>query len=186
MINEGVITHKETITTNTDKHGIYELDKLEPMSESKEPPPIYFANYINWFADQLNDSYSFAKRIVISPMLKGNIIPKNSCMNDNINKLLKISELDNNWDYCGSKKIDINIISRAIRVITMLSSQPLINPTGRNSIQLEYCFGNDKYLEFEISEKKVMGLYMDGDEVIFEDSFSDRDIPILVKRHVPS
>ena len=79
----------------------------------------------------------------------------------NIDRLQKFYLLDNNWDGYGAEKIDISLIKFCVKVISLLddNKQPLVNPTGRNSIQMEYEKEDGTYFELEFFKEDVINLF---------------------------
>ena len=79
----------------------------------------------------------------------------------NIDRLRKFYQLENNWDGYGAEKIEGDLINFCLKVIRLLDDdkQPLINPTGRNSIQLEYEKEDGTYFELEFFSKNVIVLF---------------------------
>lgn len=84
----------------------------------------------------------------------------------NLLKLKKINEMDNfrllnkDWNGHGTERIDQDVIDNAKSILEVLSVNPEVFPTGRNSIQFEYEKENGDYLEFEIFNDKVIVLKM--------------------------
>ena len=76
----------------------------------------------------------------------------------NLERLEDIARLDFDWNGYGAKPFNRTLIADVRNIISYLSEQPEIFPTGRNSIQLEYHLPDESYLEFEIFEGKVMGM----------------------------
>ncbi|MCE5224222.1 hypothetical protein LLG10_08635 [bacterium] len=79
----------------------------------------------------------------------------------NIDRLQKLYLLDNNWDGYGAEKIDTSLIKFCVKVISLLDDdkQPLVNPTGRNSIQMEYEKEDGTYFELEFFKEDVINLF---------------------------
>jgi hypothetical protein len=69
---------------------------------------------------------------------------------ENLFKLDYILSFEDNWNQYDAKPFAKSLINKAKELVLTLSIQPLINPTGRNSIQLEYEKPNKDYLEFEL------------------------------------
>lgn len=80
----------------------------------------------------------------------------------NLERLEDIARLDFDWNGYGAKPFNRTLIADVRNIISYLSEQPEIFPTGRNSIQLEYHLPDESYLEFEIFEGKVMGMQVSG------------------------
>ena len=64
-----------------------------------------------------------------------------------------IKELKNNWDYHGAKPISRRVIRRAKKLALWSNQIPYINPTGRNSILLQYKIENGYILHIEVFSK---------------------------------
>ena len=73
-------------------------------------------------------------------------------------KILKFGELPENWNYHGAKKIPENIIYKAIDLIDMFVVPPMVFPTARETIQLEFSLENGTYFEIEIFENNYQVL----------------------------
>ena len=73
----------------------------------------------------------------------------------NLERLDQFEQFENNWDGYGAQQFTKELITYCKDIVTNLDHQPLINPTGRGSIQMEYEIG-DNYLEFEIYEDKTI------------------------------
>ena len=79
----------------------------------------------------------------------------------NIINLDAISQLQDNWNGYGAKKISPALVMIGRQIIEKISYQPNnIIPTGRDSIQFEYEFTDKSYLEFEIYLDKVGILFV--------------------------
>lgn len=98
----------------------------------------------------------------------------------NIKRLRDIENLDFDWDGYGAKPFSTVLIDKCERILTALSVQPSIYPTGRNSIQFQYELSDRSYLEFEIFENRTMCLqvpkriYSDAVELELTDLEVDR------------
>ena len=73
-------------------------------------------------------------------------------MADSLLRLQEIAALQDNWNGNGATTFSKELIARARQLISSLSIQPIILPTGRDSIQMEYERQNGDYLEFELFE----------------------------------
>lgn len=67
-------------------------------------------------------------------------------------RLGEIESLQSNWNGNGADAFSKEIISKARELICSLSIQPIILPTGRDSIQMEYENQKGDYLELELFE----------------------------------
>lgn len=72
----------------------------------------------------------------------------------NLDKIHKMSEFQNDWNGTGGKEFSRSAISKFERIIKILPYQPEIAPTGRNSMFMQYKFGN-RTLAFEVREKNT-------------------------------
>ena len=85
-------------------------------------------------------------------------------LQENLNRLDTLAALEDNWDGDGAQQFSKELIDYCKDIIKPLDHQPLINPTGRGSIQMEYEIG-DNYLEFEIYEDKTIKMLYIHDNV---------------------
>lgn len=74
----------------------------------------------------------------------------------NLDRLSEISKLSRNWDGHNSAQINSTVIENARTFIKKIYKQPVVFPTGRNSIQMQYELTDNSYLEFEIFGNKVL------------------------------
>lgn len=97
---------------------------------------------------------------------------------ENLNRLYDIQRLDANWNGYERKPISQITVEIAENIIKNICIQPLIFPTGRNSIQMQYELADRSYLEFEIFEEKIV--CMEVPKRIYErasfEVFTDVDI----------
>lgn len=97
-----------------------------------------------------------------------------------LKRLRDIENLPPDWNGYGAKSFSSALIDKCERIVNSLSVQPLIYPTGRNSIQFQYELSDRSYLEFEIFESKIMCLqvpkriYSEAIELELTDSEDDR------------
>ncbi len=82
----------------------------------------------------------------------------------NLERLEDIARLDSDWNGYGAKPFKRTFIADVRNIITYLSEQPEIFPTGRSSIQLEYHLPDESYLEFEVFEDKIVGMQVSGSD----------------------
>jgi len=72
-----------------------------------------------------------------------------------LSKIQSFSELQHNWNGYNASPISKSVISRTIPIIlSSTEHKPLIYPTGRQSIQLEF-YHNNNSLEIEIDETEI-------------------------------
>jgi hypothetical protein len=75
----------------------------------------------------------------------------------NLNRLYDIKQLDEDWNGYGGHKINPTAIEISEAIVKGVSVQPIIYPTGRSSIQMQYELETDgSYLEFEVFETEIM------------------------------
>lgn len=80
-------------------------------------------------------------------------------LRDSIKRLEQIQALDENWNGYGAKPIPTSVIGTAREVVQALQHQPVICPTARESIQLEYERASGDYLEIELFADDTMGVF---------------------------
>jgi hypothetical protein len=78
----------------------------------------------------------------------------------NIDRLNDIGNLSYNWDGYDAKPFNFELINKCKKIVRILSYQPDIYPTGRQSIQFQYELSNKSYLEFEIFNNKTLCLWV--------------------------
>lgn len=97
-----------------------------------------------------------------------------------IKRLRDIENLAPDWNGYGARTFSGTLIDKCEKIVSLLSVQPLIYPTGRNSIQFQYELADRSYLEFEIFETKTLCLqvpkriYSDAVEFVLTDSEDDQ------------
>lgn len=74
----------------------------------------------------------------------------------NLDRLYDIKRLKEGWNGTGSKRINEIVVAMAENIVKGICKQPIIYPTGRDSIQMQYELEDKSYLEFEIFEKKIV------------------------------
>lgn len=75
---------------------------------------------------------------------------------NNLNKINDIRHLKKDWNGYGAQEISFQVIKMSEEIIKSVCVQPVIFPTGRNSIQMQYELEDKSYLEFEVFEKKIV------------------------------
>lgn len=80
----------------------------------------------------------------------------------NLERLNDIAKLESDWNGYGAAPSTQALITQARNIITNLTEQPDLFPTGRESIQLEYELPDKSYLEFEIFEDKIAAMQVFG------------------------
>lgn len=105
-------------------------------------------------------------------------------MNPEVSKSIKrlrdIGNLALDWNGYGAKPFSGTLIYKCEKIVSLLSVQPSIYPTGRNSIQFQYELDDRSQLEFEIFETKILclqipkRLYSNAIEFVLTDSEDDQ------------
>ena len=75
-----------------------------------------------------------------------------------LSRLNDIRKLPDDWNGYGARAFTDTLVYKCERIINLLSIQPSIYPTGRNSIQFQYELGDKSYLELEIFEDRTLCL----------------------------
>ena len=78
---------------------------------------------------------------------------------ENLQKLQEIASLKDNWNENGAKCFSKFLMEKTFMIVESLDRQPEIFPTAGDSIQLEYDGINGAYLEFQITEDKMVEVY---------------------------
>lgn len=78
----------------------------------------------------------------------------------NLDKIQKMSEFEVDWDGYGATPFTDASIALFRDVITHLNQQPLIAPTGRNSLYMQYSKDNKSVLAFELGENSLEKVYV--------------------------
>ena len=89
---------------------------------------------------------------------------------DNLKKLVQISELEDNWNGNGASGFSKELVSHVRSIITMLKIQPEVFPTAYNTLQLEYDKPNGDHMEIDIQSEKVAEVFeinSQGEEKLF-------------------
>lgn len=74
----------------------------------------------------------------------------------NMDRLFYIEQLPDNWNGYGGRRIDPQVIEKCREIIKGICIQPVVFPTGRRTIQLQYELKDKSYLEFEIYTDKIV------------------------------
>lgn len=91
-------------------------------------------------------------------------------MEDLLNRLDEIGRLPYDWNGYQAAPFSNRLIDKCKEILLCLPVAPSIYPTGRKSIQFQYRTEDNSYLEFEIFEDKVYGLWVpqNNKKTIFE------------------
>lgn len=129
--------------------------------------------------DGLADYYRYGRNIFPSIVAWYNPITHNCSFSleqlHNLDRLDEIYSLTDNWDGYGSKRIDSSVIEKCKQLIICLQHQPIIFPTARDSIQMQFELEDKSYLEFEVFSNHIESLmvpkrvYKDAISRIVED-----------------
>ena len=126
--------------------------------------PIVSNNNDNsqWHVDYTSHSMlpynSFEKDYGLKLEVTGEVI--DLLQQSNLDKIQKISEFEVNWDGYGALPFTDASITLFRDVITHLNQQPLIAPTGRNSLYMQYSKDNKSVLAFELGENSLEKVYV--------------------------
>ena len=74
----------------------------------------------------------------------------------NMDRLSYIEQLPDDWNGYGGRRIDPQVIEKCREIIKGICIQPVVFPTGRRTIQLQYELKDKSYLEFEIYTDKIV------------------------------
>lgn len=124
-------------------------------------------------------SVTNANKEIKTVINQGTATPANSFFPEVVNNIEKISsfrDLPEGWNGYDATPISQKLIDVVAQILTRLSRQPEIFPTGRNSIQLEYEKLNGDYLEFEIFENGVVNMYLQRGDTELEQELSVEEI----------
>ena len=78
----------------------------------------------------------------------------------NLIKIKKMALFESDWNGNGGAKFTTGAIDTFKKVISTLSRQPEIAPTGRNSLLMHYELADGSRLIFEVSESKAEKVYI--------------------------
>lgn len=78
------------------------------------------------------------------------ILEAKNSMHSNLEKILSFRELQDNWNLYKAPAFSPTLIEKAICTIKSLPQQPKVFPTGRSTVQFEYDYNPDYYLEIEV------------------------------------
>ena len=82
------------------------------------------------------------------------IFPDRPTVHENIDKLLDIASLGDNWNGYGAVPFSRGLIVKACLIVRELCVQPEIFPTAANTLQLEYDKANGDYLEIQLGDNE--------------------------------
>lgn len=74
----------------------------------------------------------------------------------NMDRLSYIEQFPDDWNGYGGRRIDPQVIEKCREIIKGICIQPVVFPTGRRTIQLQYELKDKSYLEFEIYTDKIV------------------------------
>lgn len=80
-----------------------------------------------------------------------------------VEMLLEIGKLKDNWDGYGASAIPSEVVNKSIEILMMLKKKPAIFPTGRESIQFEW-EGKNGYIEIEVFSERIEIFLVDENE----------------------
>ena len=108
---------------------------------------------------------------------KPNIISSDFHKLANLGYLRSIQEFEKNWNYYSAEPFKSTFIQKIRELITNLVIQPIIMPTGRESIILSFRFTKGNELVIEIYEEKISILKIYGSQYGIEDDVISESVP---------
>jgi len=135
----------------------------QPVSTNLLPAIPFSANYPSEQSYNRSINIVWDGTFVMTPQ-----IAENLCC------LREIECLEDNWNGNGASAFSKNLIEKTKSLICSLTLQPMIFPTARGSIQMEYETERGDYLELELFEDgrlKAFQYHSDG-------KTETKDIPI--------
>lgn len=111
--------------------------------------------------ENINANYNFSTPPYIQYVNLGyevgakNLPIINLLKQENINKIQKMAEFEEDWNGTGGCIFSKTAISMFMEIIETVDKQPQIAPTGRNSILMQYELADKSILAFEVSEQRV-------------------------------
>lgn len=100
----------------------------------------------------------------------------NECVSGVKKRMRQIESLKDNWDGEGSKAPSKKVCDNVRKIAKLFEGTECyggIFPTGRNSIQIEFC-GKDTYFDIEVYEDRyITTLAQRTENGVFQDMFSD-------------
>lgn len=91
--------------------------------------------------------------------MKNGRVSESRTRNHALEVLDQIQALPENWDGEGAASFSLEHVTFVKKIIQMLPRVPLVVPTGRESINLEYSNGSQGYLEFEVFNDRHIERY---------------------------
>lgn len=120
---------------------------IVPRKQGKNVVILSEKEYLRLNGDQLPAYYSALK-----PSGKKDTSIHDPEQTENLNKLEKISNLNEGWNGNGAPAIPSKVIRKVRALIKALNIQPEIFPTALETIQLEFDNAGHDHMEIEISE----------------------------------
>ena len=87
-------------------------------------------------------------------------------LEENMLLLSEIYELKDDWDAYGAERIPFKRINLAMGIIQDLPCQPLISPTGRGTIYMQYENTDEGFLGFEVFDDSVVMCRVGGNHYL--------------------
>lgn len=112
------------------------------------------------YSKEFKKKYDYSKVNNMSCMIiYNNKKTGNSAINEvqlaNLDRLDNIALLKDDWDGYDGKKINETSITVSRNIIRNILKQPVLYPTGRDSIQLQFELKDKSYLEFEVFQNRI-------------------------------
>lgn len=140
--------------------------------------PVYTNTYLRE-ENKKNETQLTSENTIQFPIFK------NVEQSINLNKVINIAIIEKlrtlkpNWNGYGAKTFDDGLINKFLKIINSLDVQPIISPTGRQSLVLSYDLDKSKSLSFEVFKSRVTMAYLNMDDLSesYEKEISEKDIP---------
>ncbi len=102
-------------------------------------------------------------------------------LKSNKQRLNSFKSFSKNWNNYDADSIAENVYDIVNNLLTKLTIQPQIFPTGRGSIQIEKYFDTENFYEIEIGKDEIYAYIVKGENE-FEDSIEEKDIIPLISK----
>ena len=139
--------------------GIIRSTSSSYLSEVRHPSFFIQHNYVASNAVDVVDTVNtFVSNLFFSPtsaVNRASDIVVDPYKIKNYLLLQEISELEDDWDGYGASRIPEECINISKDIVEVLPIQPLISPTGRNTIYMQYDLSDKSFLGFEVGSSHV-------------------------------
>lgn len=94
-------------------------------------------------------------------------------------KLKSFKLLPENWNNCEGEQIGDDVIEIANNILSSLTIQPQVFPTGGGGIQIEKYFSDDTFYEIEIGKDSISAYLVKGANEFENDVRKEEIVPLL-------